>query len=163
MSGLGIQDNSVDHAKCITDYALIVRKVIPLVLNPITHEPLRIRIGIHSGKVTAGITGFLTPHWSLHGDCVNTCARMESTSSPGKIHVSESTANLLLKHDIYDLTKREKINVKGKGEMQTWWVNGWLKDNHADSYKLDKLVEECKVLIQKCKLNRSVIDSVSSV
>ena len=88
---------------------------------------------------------------------------METNSMPGKIHVSESTANLLLKHDIYDLTKRDKINVKGKGQMQTWWVNDYKDSNYTDSYKLDKLQEECKSLILKCKANRLQLDSLSSV
>jgi len=159
----GVQDTSVDHVRIVTEYALTVRKVISLVLNPITQEPLRIRIGIHTGKVTAGIAGYLTPHWSLFGDTVNTAARMETNSLPGKIHVSESTANILLKHDIYDLTKRDKISVKGKGLMQTYWVNDYKDNNYIDSYKLDKLQEECKMLIQKCKANRLDLDSLSEV
>jgi len=159
----GVQDTSVDHVRIVTEYAITVRKVISLVLNPITQEPLRIRIGIHTGKVTAGIAGYLTPHWSLFGDTVNTAARMETNSLPGKIHVSESTANILLKHDIYDLTKRDKISVKGKGLMQTYWVNDYKDNNCIDSYKLEKLQEECKMLIQKCKANRLDLDSLSEV
>jgi len=153
----GISDINVDHVRCITDYALIVRKVISLVLNPITQEPLRIRIGIHTGPVCAGIVGFLTPHWSLFGDTVNTAARMETNSSPGSINVSESTAHFLIKSDLYDLTKREKIIVKGKGEMQTFWVNDYKDGNYIDSFKLEKVVEDCKVLIAKCKSNRQDI------
>lgn len=158
----GISDDSVDHVRCITDYALIVRKLISLVLNPITQEPLRIRIGIHTGPVCAGVVGFLTPHWSLFGDTVNTAARMETNSIPGKINSSESTANFLLKHNIYNLTKRELINVKGKGEMQTYWVDDYKNSNYyIDSCRMDRLIEECKILIQKCKSNRKQNDDYS--
>ena len=55
---------------------------------------------------------------------MNTASRMESNSEVNRIHCSEAAANLLIvqKPDL-SLTSRGLINVKGKGLMQTFWVN----------------------------------------
>ena len=161
MLASGILDTSVDHVQCMVEYALIVCRLSSLVLNPVTKEPLRIRIGIHTGPVCAGIVGFLTPHWCLFGDTVNTAARTESIGSPGKINISESTANILIEQGIYNLTKRDKLEVKGKGLMQTYWLHNsekkdfWLKNGLMN---LKLLEDECQAIIDKCKASRIEID-----
>ncbi|TPX32683.1 hypothetical protein SmJEL517_g04188 [Synchytrium microbalum] len=87
-------------------------------------EGVQIRIGLNSGSVTAGVLGDLNPHWCLVGDTVNTASRMESTSKPLCVHISESTYNLV-KHDpTLDISAPDVMNVKGKGVMNTFWVHG---------------------------------------
>ncbi len=82
---------------------------------------LDIRIGIHSGPVIAGIVGVKKFAYDIWGDTVNTAARMEQNSKPGKVNISEATYHLI-KED-FTFESRGKIETKGKGAMEMYFVN----------------------------------------
>jgi len=85
---------------------------------------LKLRVGLHSGPVTAGVVRGERARFQLFGDTVNTASRMESTGTPGRIQVSESTAALLKKahKDLWLAPREGEVSVKGKGQMNTYWV-----------------------------------------
>lgn len=80
-----------------------------------------IRIGINSGPVVAGIVGIKKFAYDIWGDTVNTAARMEQASNPGKINISGSTYALV--KDVYNCTYRGKLNAKNKGHIDMYFVD----------------------------------------
>ena len=83
-----------------------------------------IRIGIHSGSVVAGIVGSKKFAYDIWGDTVNTASRMESHGAPGKINISRATYELLKNNPAFIFENRGKVDTKGKGEMEMWFVDG---------------------------------------
>ena len=81
---------------------------------------LNLRIGINTGPVVAGVIGLKKFSYDLWGDAVNIASPMESHGKVGEIHVTEATYELL-KHQ-YVLEKRGIVQVKGRGEMTTYWL-----------------------------------------
>jgi class 3 adenylate cyclase len=84
----------------------------------------QLRIGIHTGPVVAGVIGLKKFSYDLWGDTVNVASRLESHGKAGKIQVSETTYALL--KDKHCFERRDKINLKGWGEMQPYFWNGRL-------------------------------------
>ena len=91
---------------------------------------IKVRIGIHCGPITAGVIGNARMQYDVWGDTVNVASRMESSSEPGRIHISEAIAKALnealeksLNESLqFRLAKRGEIEVKGKGLMKTYWL-----------------------------------------
>lgn len=86
---------------------------------------LNLRVGIHSGQVTGGVLRGLRSRFQLFGDAMNTASRHESTGMPGRIHLSKETANLLREagKEMWLQTRQDKVLAKGKGELETYWLN----------------------------------------
>lgn len=121
MVAAGLPNPREDHAQAIANMALDMRKAIAHIRDD-QGQPCQVRIGINTGIVVAGVIGTRKFIYDLWGDAVNVAARMESQGEPGHIQVTQETY-LLLK-DQYQLAERGPIQIKGKGELKTYWLLG---------------------------------------
>uniref|UniRef100_A0A674JFT8 Guanylate cyclase n=1 Tax=Terrapene triunguis TaxID=2587831 RepID=A0A674JFT8_9SAUR len=119
-SGLPIR-NGMKHVEEIATMSLhFLSAMIPFKIEHMPEEKLKLRIGINTGPVVAGVVGITMPRYCLFGDTVNTASRMESTSLPLRIHVSTTTANALQSIGGYDLQERGTITVKWATLGPSW-------------------------------------------
>jgi adenylate cyclase len=119
MVAAGVPRLRPDHAIAITKMAMDMSTFIQRIKKD--GLPVDFRIGINSGPLVGGVIGKKKFVYDVWGDSVNVASRMESHGVPGKIQVSASTYELI--KDEFRCTPRGTIAVKGKGEMQTWFVD----------------------------------------
>ncbi|TMW45682.1 hypothetical protein DOY81_009239 [Sarcophaga bullata] len=124
VSGLPIK-NGDRHAGEIASMSLELLQAVKQ--HRIAHRPnetLKLRIGMHTGPVVAGVVGLTMPRYCLFGDTVNTASRMESNGEALKIHISGKCKEALDKLEGYITEKRGLVKMKGKGEVVTYWLIG---------------------------------------
>ncbi|KAK4879136.1 hypothetical protein RN001_007282, partial [Aquatica leii] len=132
MAASGLTQNTCDmkqfrHVTAMADYALRIREQLAVV-NEHSFNNFRIRIGINIGPVVAGVIGARKPQYDIWGNAVNVASRMDSTGVVDKIQVTKELYQILCKKG-YPLTCRGTIEVKGKGNMETYFLNGYRDNN----------------------------------
>ena len=109
-----------DHAHAVADAAIEMVQALQRI-NEKNGTELAMRVGIHSAPIVAGVIGKIKFTYDLWGDTVNVASRMESTGAVGRVHISEFTAKLLPAG--FALEDRGVVDVKGVGQMSTYFVN----------------------------------------
>jgi adenylate cyclase len=122
MVAAGVPGRRDDHAQTLAALALSMREYA-------RRSPHTFRIGINSGPVVAGVIGTTKFQYDIWGDTVNTASRMESHAEPGRIQISEVTYELI--KDEYRCIPRGPIEVKGKGVLDTWYLESRHSENSS--------------------------------
>ncbi len=121
MAASGVPTPRPDHAHALADAALeMISFTRELSLK--VERPVRLRIGINSGTIMAGVIGRNKFSYDVWGDPVNVASRMESHGLADCIQIAERTYNLI--KDDFITTPRGTMEIKGKGEMKTWFLIG---------------------------------------
>lgn len=143
VSGLPIR-NGDTHAGEVASMSLeLLRAIKTFRITFLQDETLKLRIGMHSGPCVAGVVGLTMPRYTLFGDTVNTASRMESNGEPLKIHCSEACKGLLDKLGGYKLEPRGLVEMKGKGELFTYWLIS--EDAHIRRQRLQRCSQTMKM------------------
>jgi adenylate cyclase len=121
MVAAGVPSPRTDHARALALMALDMLEAMPPG-GDMGDLGMELRIGINSGPVVAGVIGRKRFLYDLWGDAVNTASRMESHGTPGRIQITEATYELL--KDDFRCEPRGTVSIKGKGDMETWYLVG---------------------------------------
>jgi guanylate cyclase len=120
MVASGVPRPRADHAQVLTRMALEMRDYVSQ--REFHGRKLTFRTGLNSGPLVAGVIGRKKFIYDLWGDTVNTASRMESHGQAGIIQIARATYELI--KDDFVCESRGTVNVKGKGEMEVWFVTG---------------------------------------
>ncbi|CAL8095198.1 unnamed protein product [Calicophoron daubneyi] len=131
------------HASLIAEMALDMVKYVQTVRDESKDPPesLRIRVGLNTGLVVAGVVGVKMPRYCLFGSTVTTAEMMEQTSSPQRIQISESTNAKLIEYEVYDISPKGTVELKNGSKITTYWLDG-----RADETKNKKAAKLCEQL-----------------
>jgi adenylate cyclase len=117
----GLPEPRSDHAQAIANLALAMQDAL-VEHNQEFGSDLKIRIGINSGPLVAGVIGLKKFIYDLWGDAVNVASRMESTGIPNRIQVSTATWELLRDHFVFEAPRA--LDIKGLGSTDAYLLAG---------------------------------------
>eukprot|EP00934_Nitzschia_sp_Nitz4_P003659 Nitzschia sp. Nitz4//scaffold84_size84139//67428//72955//NITZ4_005210-RA/size84139-processed-gene-0.21-mRNA-1//-1//CDS//3329559069//3649//frame0 len=140
MAVTGIPNEQPDHAVRMARFATECKEKMEEITTELTGtlgdgtDDLALRTGMHSGEVTAGVLRGEKGRFQLFGDTVNTASRMESTGTPRKIQVSQSTADELIfaGKEAWLTPREDQVYAKGKGHLQTYFLNVRASSDKSD-------------------------------
>ncbi|XP_021366509.1 uncharacterized protein LOC110458877 [Mizuhopecten yessoensis] len=126
MVASGIPTRNEDrHSSEVADLALEMLQLIQTKRFSVSgNRYVQLLIGVNTGPCMTGIIGAIMPRYCVLGETVNFAAKMKMESSPNKIHITQATNNALKKAGNYVTKERGLINIRGKGDVMTFWLRG---------------------------------------
>lgn len=124
MCAAGLLSHDPFHCDKIADMALTMMRICEMEQWTFNGVDIQLQIGIHAGPVVAGVVGSKTYSYHLFGDTVNTSSRICSSCTAGKIQISDRVRQLLARSGSYIISERGATNLKGKGSMKLFWLEG---------------------------------------
>ena len=115
--------NGDDHAMEICRMSLELLHAVSYC--PVPHargESIKLRIGVHTGPVVAGIAGIKMPRYMLFGDTVDIAEKLEAEGESSRVHVSETTVAILNAKGGFQFESHNSLNIKGIGVIKTFWL-----------------------------------------
>ena len=128
MAAAGVPSPRPDHAQALAGIALDMLDAMRS-RDVVGDLGMELRIGINSGPVVAGVIGHKRFLYDLWGDAVNTASRMESHGTAGHIQITRATYELIRDEFVCEL--RGTVSVKGKGDLETWYLLGRRDDGRV--------------------------------
>ena len=117
MAAAGLPEPRPDHAEVMAELAFGMLEALERI-NRTSDDPLKVRIGIHTGPVVAGVIGTHKFIYDVWGDTVNIAARLEAYGIPDKVHISAATRRSIVGR--FRFEPRDVDNIKGVGKMSTF-------------------------------------------
>lgn len=127
MAVSGIPDYTPEHAENMCHVALGMMWEARSVIDPVSKTPFLLRIGIHSGTITAGVVGTVHPKYCLFGETVTLASQMESLGMAGKIQCSKWAYQKAMETGRFEFSPRGRIDVKQRGLTETYFLTRSLK------------------------------------
>ncbi|MGK7390504.1 MAG: adenylate/guanylate cyclase domain-containing protein [Candidatus Cyclobacteriaceae bacterium M2_1C_046] len=145
MAAGGIPKTNATHPVDVAKAALEIRNYMDKFKETRIQQGrpyFEVRIGMHTGPIVSGIVGIKKFAYDIWGDTVNIAARMESTSEPGKINISENTFELI--KDQFKCSYRGEIEAKNRGKLKMYFLNEAYNEEVVSSEKDDKKFADIK-------------------
>lgn len=121
MVAAGMPNPCGDPVRRVAEMALDMQRTVANMADEFP-DGLQVRIGLHSGPAVAGVIGSKKLFYDVWGETVNTASRMESHGEPGRIQVTGPAYEELVADYLFE--RRGKVDVKGMGSVETWWLTG---------------------------------------